>query len=116
MSGNKKKIMALAAVSAVLFVLGVMWLRFRPGIPDWVVWEEGVFADAMGQYEIVLRDRMVRVIYFADEKNDTDVINNAVTVNDMDAINDVKVETIQVTTIARRIKMTQVPYGLLRRR
>lgn len=92
MSGNKKVIMALAAVSAVLFVLGVMWLRFRPGIPDWVVWEEGVFADAMEQYEIVLRDRMVRVIYFADEKNDTDVINNAVTENDMDAINDVKVE------------------------
>ena len=92
MSGNKKKIMALAAVSAVLFVLGVMWLCFRPGIPDWVVWEEGVFADATGQYEVALRDKAVRVTYLADVRNDTDVVNNAVTVNDMNDINDVKVE------------------------
>lgn len=88
MSGNKKVIMALAAVSAVLFVLGVMWLRFRPGIPDWVAWEEGVFADATGQYEIVLRNRTVRVTYFADIINDTGVINNIVTENDVKVEND----------------------------
>ena len=66
--------MALAAVSAVVFVSGVIWLCFRPGIPDWVKWEEGVSADATGQYEIVLHGKTVRVTYLADVKYDTGVI------------------------------------------
>lgn len=66
--------MALAAVSAVVFVSGVMWLCFRPGIPDWVKWEEGVSADATGQYEIVLHGKKVCVTYLADVKYDTRVI------------------------------------------
>lgn len=80
--------MALTAVSAVAFVLSMLWLHFCRGIPDWVAWEEGVFTDATGQYEIVLRDRTVRVTYLADIKNETNVTNNAVTVNDVKVEND----------------------------
>lgn len=49
--------MALATVSAVVLVSAVWRLYFGPQIPDWVIWEDSVFADATGQYEIELRDR-----------------------------------------------------------
>ena len=53
--------MALATVSAVVLVSAVWRLYFCPQIPDWVIWEDSVFADAAGQYEIELRQKTVRV-------------------------------------------------------
>ena len=61
MSGNKRKIiMALAAVSAVIFIFGVR-AYFCSGIPLWVVWENGVFTDQTGMYGIELSRKTVQV-------------------------------------------------------
>lgn len=52
-------IMALVGTGAVLYIL---WLN---GIflPEWVVWESGTVYDPTGQYEIMLRHRVVEVKY-----------------------------------------------------
>lgn len=55
--------MALAAVSAVLYAL---WSR-GAFLPGWVRWEEGVFLDAAGEYEIRLERRKVRVSFAGEE-------------------------------------------------
>ncbi|MDE6219812.1 MAG: hypothetical protein K2G51_05170, partial [Lachnospiraceae bacterium] len=61
MNGSKRVIvMALAAVSAAVFVLGA-WVYSGSGIPSWVVWEDSVFFDAAGMYEIELSHRTVSV-------------------------------------------------------
>ena len=75
-SGNKRVIMALAAVSAVIFVSGMVWLHFHPGIPDWVMWEESVFADSTGQYEVSLRGKTIQVKSFVDAGKDMNDVND----------------------------------------
>ena len=75
-SGNKGVIMALAAVSAVIFVSGMVWLHFHPGIPDWVMWEESVFADSTGQYEVSLRGKTIQVKSFVDAGKDMNDVND----------------------------------------
>lgn len=67
MRGSKKILMALAVVSAVLFVLWGTKLFFAK-IPLWVRWEKSAFTDKTGNYEIVLRHKKVCVKY------DTNVI------------------------------------------
>ena len=65
--------MALAAVSAVIFVAGV-WEYFCAGIPSWVIWEDSVFLDASGKYEIELKNKKVSVKWDINAENDTGVI------------------------------------------
>ena len=67
--------MALAAVSAVVFVTGV-WMQVRSGIPAWVIWEDHVIYDSTGMYEIELRDKTVSVKCTISAKSDTSVIND----------------------------------------
>lgn len=69
--------MALAAVSAVAFVLSILWMHFSSGIPNWVIWEESVFVDSTGQYEVELGHRTVQVKCDISVRNDTDVKDGA---------------------------------------
>ncbi len=62
MHGNKRIFMALATVSAVLFILWEAGLLF-PKIPLWVRWEETAFMDNTGAYEIILHNKVVCVKY-----------------------------------------------------
>ncbi len=60
--GSKKIFMALAVVSAVIFVLWGIKL-FLTEIPLWVRWEENTFMDKSGNYEIALHHKKVCVKY-----------------------------------------------------
>jgi len=65
--GSKKIFVALAIVSAAIFMLCGTKMFFSK-IPLWVCWEKNVFTDNTGNYEIVLRNKNVYVKY------DTNVI------------------------------------------
>lgn len=65
-------VMALAAVSAAVFVLGA-WVYSGSGIPSWVIWEDSVFFDAAGMYEIELSHRTVSVKYNVNDKSEMTV-------------------------------------------
>ncbi len=70
MNGNKKiTIMALAAVSAVVCVFCVQ-MHFRSGIPSWVTWENSVFSDQTGMYEIELSHKKVKIKYSTNTIDD----------------------------------------------
>ncbi|MDE6984187.1 MAG: CapA family protein [Lachnospiraceae bacterium] len=58
--GKRAIIMALAAASAVVFVLCA---RLQSGIPTWVRWESSTFSDRTGMYTVALNSKTVSVKY-----------------------------------------------------
>ena len=82
--------MALAAVSAVLFVLVVQWY-IGSRIPSWVIWEDGVFYDSTGKYEIELSNKTVSVRKDMNMPNDMHVRNDMNMPNDTNVTSDTNV-------------------------